>query len=381
MPSMFGKRIPLCKLFGFQVWIDWSWFILALLITWSLATGLFPSLFADEHLSTATLWSMGVAGALGLFVSIVLHELGHSVVARQFGMQMRGITLFIFGGVAEMTDEPPSAKAEFFMAIAGPAVSVAIGGVMLAATAAGALYEWPTALVGVTGWLGWINLLLVGFNIVPAFPLDGGRVLRAALWHWTGDLRWATRVTSSVGGFFGIVLIVIGVLSMFAGNLVGGIWWVVLGLFLRGAASTSYKQLLVRRALEGEPVARFMNDDPVVVPADLPLQRLVDEYFYRHYHKMYPVNDGGRLVGCVTAGQLRETPRESWPSRTVRDVMEPCSEGNTIRSDADAMHALMKLNRSGASRIMVVDDGNLVGVLALKDLMRFLALRVELERE
>jgi Zn-dependent protease/predicted transcriptional regulator len=371
--------LPLFKLLGFQVWLDWTWFILALLITWSLATVLFPKLYEEAGLTPTVQWSMGVAGAAGLFVSIVLHELGHSVVARRFGMQMRGITLFIFGGVAEMTDEPPSAIAEFFVAIAGPVVSFLIGVGMLGMTTLGATLDWPTAIVGVTRWLGWINLVLVGFNLVPAFPLDGGRVFRAGLWYWKGDLRWATRVASSVGGMFGIVLIAIGLLSLFAGNFIGGVWWVVIGLFLRGASSASYQQVLLRRALEGEPVARFMSASPIVVPPDIPISTLIDEYFYRYYHRMYPVASNGHLVGCVSIADVKALPQHDWPVRTVTEIMSECGDANTVRADDDAMRALAKLNASGESRLMVVDDGHLVGILSLKDLLRFLSLRVELD--
>jgi Zn-dependent protease len=376
---VFTHRIPLFKLLGFQVWIDWSWFILAVLITWSLAAGLFPALFKEANLSTATLWSMGVAGAIGLFVSIVLHELGHSLVARRFGMQMRGITLFVFGGVAEMTDEPPSAGAEFFMAIGGPIVSVVIGVCMLAPTMVGATLHWPIEVVGVTGWLGWINLVLVGFNLIPAFPLDGGRVLRAALWQWKKDLRWATHVTARLGSAFGIFLIAFGVLSAVFGNLIGGIWWFVLGMFLRGAARMSYQQVLFRRALEGEPVERFMRRDPVTVQPDMSVQELVEHFVYRHQFKLYPVTENGHLLGCVTLSAIKHLPQEEWGSRRVGDIMADCTEDNTVAPSSDAMHALAKLNRTGASRLMVADDGHLAGVLALKDVVGFLSMKVDLE--
>jgi Zn-dependent protease/CBS domain-containing protein len=376
---VFTHRIPIFKLLGFQVWIDWSWFILAVLITWSLAAGLFPALFKDEQLSTATLWSMGVAGALGLFVCIVLHELGHSVVARRYGVQMSGITLFVFGGVAEMTDEPSSATAEFFMAIGGPIVSVVLGVCLLIPTMLGIVDHWPVAVLGVTGWLGWINLVLVGFNLIPAFPLDGGRMLRAGLWHWKKDLRWATQITCRIGGAFGIALIAFGVLNAVLGNLIGGIWWFVLGLFLRGAARMSYRQVLLRRALEGEPVERFMRREPVSVAPDLSVHDLVENFVYRHQYKMYPVVDHGRLLGCVMLSAIKDLPREQWSSRRVGDIMCERSKDNTVTPDSDAMQALSTLNRTRASRLMVADDGHLAGVLALKDVVGFLSMKIDLE--
>ncbi len=204
-------------------------------------------------------------------------------------------------------------------------------------------------------------------------------MLRAALWHWQGDLRAATRITAGIGGTFGLVLIALGVMSLLTGNFIAGFWWAVLGLFLRGAAAASYQQVLIRRALEGEVVGRFMTPQAVVVEQGLSIRRLIDEYFYRHYHKMYPVTADGRLLGCVTSEQLKQVPREQWDRLTVGDVVQPCSDDNTIRPDADAMEALSKLQRSGVSRLMVVDEGRLVGILSLKDLMQFLSLKVELE--
>ena len=189
---MFGKRITLFRLLGFEVKIDASWLIIAVLITWSLARAVFPAYF--EGLSGATYILMGIVGALGLFSSIVVHEFSHSLVARRFGLSMKGITLFIFGGVAEMEEEPPTAKAEFFMAIAGPAASVVLGGVLLGITVLGTRYGWPNPVIGVLSYLWTINLVLAAFNLLPAFPLDGGRVLRSALWGFTGRLAWATRI-------------------------------------------------------------------------------------------------------------------------------------------------------------------------------------------
>lgn len=372
---MFGPRIDLFRVFGIRISIDLSWFILAFLITWSLARGLFPTWYPD--LPTATYWWMGAGGALGLFASILLHELGHALTAERFGVPMRGITLFIFGGVAEMTQEPPSAKAEFFVAIAGPIVSVVLAVLLFMAV----LIPMPMPVAGVLGWLGTINFILVLFNMIPAFPLDGGRVLRSALWQWKNNLRWATRVTASIGSGFGIMLMLLGVLVIFTtGALIAGIWWIVIGMFLRNAAQMSYQQLLIRRAIEGEPVSRFMRTEPVTVPPSLPLDRLVEDYVYRYHHKMYPVQDHGRLLGCVTTRNLQDVPRESWSSRTVGDVFRACGEENTISPDADATTALSRMSQTGASRMMVVDHhGQLVGIVSLKDLLGFISLKVELE--
>ena len=199
---MFGHRMKLFKLLGFEVRIDASWIVIAVLVTWSLAKGAFPSWY--PNLTPATYWIMGVVGALGLFVSIVAHEFCHSLVARKFGMPMKGITLFIFGGVAEMGDEPPTAKAEFMMAIAGPLSSLAIGGCCYLIYLLGLQSQWPTPVNAVNYYLFYINVILAAFNLLPAFPLDGGRVLRSILWGAKGNMRWATRVSSSIGSAFGL---------------------------------------------------------------------------------------------------------------------------------------------------------------------------------
>jgi Zn-dependent protease/CBS domain-containing protein len=351
--------------------------ILAFLITWTLGVGHFPSHLPG--LTPATYWWMGLLGALGLFGSIIVHELGHSVVARRYGIPMKGITLFIFGGVAEMTDEPPSAKSEFMMAIAGPIVSFIVSAVCAllfwVSTAAG----WPIPFSGVLEYLASINFLLAVFNMIPAFPLDGGRVLRAALWGWKKDLPSATRISSTLGSAFGILLMVLGMLSLFGGNIIGGIWWFVLGIFLRSASRSSYQLVLLRQLLEGEPVQNFMCKDPVTVPSSATVRQLVEDYIYRHHHKFFPVVDNGELEGCITLNRVKEVPPKDWERRTVRELLFPCNETNTIPVNSDTMKALSMMHNTGASRMMVVDNGRLVGVLALKDLISFLALKLEIE--
>ncbi|MFQ5799880.1 MAG: site-2 protease family protein, partial [Bacteroidota bacterium] len=247
---MFGKRIPLFKLFGFSVCIDASWFILAIFITWSLANWLFPDHF--HGLPTATYWWMGVAGASGLFASIVFHEFCHSIIARRYGLPMKGITLFIFGGVAEMADEPESPKAEFLMAIAGPISSVVLATGLLFLYVVGKHAAWSEPINGVLWYLWFINYVLAGFNLLPAFPLDGGRVLRSILWAIKGNLRWATRIASRLGSGFGLFLIIMGAINVFKGSVPGGIWLFLIGMFIRNASQMSYRQLLMRRSLAGE---------------------------------------------------------------------------------------------------------------------------------
>lgn len=374
---MFGKRITLFQLFGFAVHVDLSWIVIALLVTWSLAAGLFP--FQYRGLSTGIYWIMGLAGALGLFASIVFHEMSHSLVARRFGIPMKGITLFIFGGVAEMDDEPPSPKSEFWMAIAGPLSSVFLAAAFYGLYIFGVRSGWPVPFNGVTGYLGVINLILAVFNMIPAFPLDGGRVLRSILWGWRKDLRWGTRVSSGIGSAFGIFLIFVGVLNALRGNFIGGVWQFLIGMFLRDAARGSYQQLVARQALEGERVERFMHSNPITVSPSISVAQLIDDYVYRHQFKLFPVVQNGELVGCIDLNRVKEIPRNEWAYRTVGEVAGTCSMENTISPDTDAVKALARMNRTGSSRLLVVDHGRLLGILSLKDLLRFLSLKVELE--
>ncbi len=376
---MFGKRIDLFKILGFQVRIDFSWVIIAIIIAWSLSTGFFP--FYLEGLSTGTYWAMGIVGALGLFLSIIFHEFSHSMVARRYGIPMKGITLFIFGGMAEMGEEPTSPKGEFMMAIAGPISSLAISGAFYAISVVGVQVGIPVPVNGVIQYLALINLVLAVFNMLPAYPLDGGRILRSLLWAIKGNVRWATRVASTMGSGFGIFLIVMGIYNvLFVGNFIGGMWWFLIGLFLYNAAQLSYQQLITRRALEGESVRRFMKRDPVTISGDTPLDRLVEDYVYRYHHKMYPVvSESGKVEGCVTTRQVKEIPKEQWNQKQVSEIAQPCNDENTIEPDTDAIKALSLMNQTGVSRLLVMENDRLVGVITLKDLLDFLSLRVELD--
>lgn len=375
---MFGKRIDLITLSGITLRLDASWFLVAILITWWLADSSFPAL--EPGLSTATYWVMGVLGALGLFGSVVLHELGHALAARKFDLSIRGITLFFFGGVAEMESEPSSPLAEFVVAVAGPAVSLTIGvfcGLVNFAFLSGSGLAAASAIIG---YLAFINVVLVAFNMMPAFPLDGGRVLRSILWAWRRDLKWATSITSKIGSGLGIALIALGVFEIIVQNdLIGGVWTALIGLFIRNAARMSYRSLLLRKSLQGEPVGRFMQAEVVAVPRAISVRELVEEYVYRYHHELFPVVDDGRLVGCVSTDQIKQLEAAEWDRQSVGTIVKPCSEANTIGPGQDATEALAKMNRHGLSRLMVLEHGRLVGVITLKDLLRFLALKVELE--
>jgi len=375
---VFGKRVTLFKLLGFEVRAELSWVVVVVLFAWSLSTNVFPA--SSPGLARSTYWWLGIAGTAGLFGSVVFHELCHSLVARRYGLPIKGITLFIFGGVAEMDEEPPSARSELVMALAGPASSALLGLLVLGLRTAGESAGLPQPLVALLAYLASVNGSLAAFNMIPAFPLDGGRVLRSVLWSWRRDLRWATGIASWIGSALGAILIALGVLGVLLGSLVGGIWLVVIGLFVRNASRMSYQRVFVRQALEGELVSRFMKTDPVTVSPSSSLRQLVEDYVYRYHYKMLPVVDGSTLIGCVTTRAVSSVPQEEWDRRTVGELVAGCSSDNTISSTEDAMTALSKMGQTGNTRLMVVDHGLLVGVITLKDLLAFLNLKVELEQ-
>ncbi len=374
---MNGKRFTLFRLFGFTVYIDASWIFIAVLVTWSLSVGYFPARVAA--LAPGVYWSMGVIGALGLFASIIFHEFCHSLVARHYGLPMKGITLFLFGGVSEMGEEPENAKTEFLMAVAGPVSSVILGFLFFFLHRFGQGIELSAAVGAVIGYLAFINWVLAGFNLLPAFPLDGGRMLRSALWHWRGDLRWATGKATWFGSGFGIVLIAFGIFSVLTGNLVGGFWYVIIGLFLRNAAQMSYQQVLVRQVLSDELVCNRMSTEPVTVSPSCTVRELVEDYIYKYHFKFFPIVEDGKLAGCIGTRTVQRIPKDEWDFRTVASVAEPCSPESVVAPDLPVQKALNVMNRSGRSRLMVVENGVLVGVIALKDIMRVLALHTEQE--
>lgn len=374
---MFGKSVKLFTLFGFEVKVDISWLILALLITWSLAQGLFPNYF--KGLSIETYWWMGFIGALGLFFSIIFHELWHSLIARKYGLPIKGITLFIFGGVAHMEEEPSSAKVELFMAIAGPASSIVLGLTFYLIMILGKGAGWSLPVTGVIGYLAFINWILAAFNLLPAFPLDGGRVLRSALWRWKNDLRWATRIASRMGSVFGLMLIVMGIIQFFIGSFIAGIWWFMIGMFMQGAARSAYQQVLTRLALEGEKVRHFMKPNPLIVSPSVSIEELVEDYMYKYHFKMFPVVENDKLIGCITTRKIKEIPRSEWKSITIGEVLDRCSSENTIDSETDIIKALAIMNQSNNSRLMVMEKDKLIGILALKDIMKFLSIKLDLD--
>lgn len=379
---MFGREKTLFHLFGIPVKASLSWLFLVGLVLFTLSEGLFPS----EQLGIGpgrpwyVYWGMGLAGTIGLFASLIAHELCHSLVAQHTGMPVGGITLFIFGGVSELQDEPPTALSEFFMAVVGPASSVLIGLVMLLVWLAGNSFGWPRGLQSVLQYIWYINFLLAAFNSLPAFPLDGGRVVRSILWGLSDDLRTATNIAAKVGSFFGFGLILLGIFALFQAAVIPGLWAMVLGFFLRQAAQNSLRMVIMRQHLEGERIRNFMTTDMITVPRDVDLQEFVNSYVFHHRFDYYPVVDEeGTVQGIVNARAPRDVPREDWTQTTVEQLQTPLDEIMVLEPEADAVEALALLRNRDESQAIVVEDGEPVGTITLRDLLQFLALKIDLE--
>lgn len=357
----------LFKLFGFEIRLDWTWIFLAILITWTLADGYFPIKFPGY--SQGYYWIMGVTGSLGLFLSIVLHELCHSLVGRLYGIPIAGIKLFIFGGIAKMETEPPSPKAEFLMAGAGPLLSLSLGVAFYTLYRIGIHMNWPILISGVMHYLSIINFIVAVFNLLPGFPLDGGRIFRSILWWWSNNLKWATRVASQGGTWLGFSMIFLGIIQLIQGALIGGLWMILIGFFLQSISKMSYQELFIKEIFRGDSIKKYVKKDPISVEAELTLQQLVENYFYRYYHKLYPVVQNGKLVGSISFDIVSEIEKEKWPQTQIIQVMSECSEENVVDVETDVAKVLEIMRNHTIRRLIVTQKGKLYGIITLKDLM------------
>jgi Zn-dependent protease/predicted transcriptional regulator len=363
-----NPTLTLGRVAGIRVGINWSWLIVFALIVWSLGASVFPA--EHPHLSGATYAAMAVVAALLFFTSLLLHELGHALQARRDGMEIDGITLWLFGGVASFKGMFPSANAELRIALAGPAVSAVLGGLFVGI---GVALHGPPAVDGVAAWLGYINLLLLAFNLLPALPLDGGRVFRALLWRWRGDFRRATRLAAGVGRGFALAMIVLGLLVLVAGGSVGGLWLAFLGWFLLQAAGLEERSLVLRDALAGLRVRDLMVSAPVVVSGDATLADLVDDVAFTHHYTTYPVLDDGRVVGLLPFACVARVPRNAWAHTRVRDCMLRHDDVPVVRENDSLLEALDRINAGGINRALVMDDGRLAGLLSITDVVRLVS--------
>ena len=385
------RGFHLARVAGIDIYLDWSLAIIFFLVTFSLGAVGFPAWHPDW--GALTVWSTAVAAAVLFLLSVLIHEMSHALVGRAYGIEVPSITLFVFGGMAQMKEEPHAWRPELWMALAGPATSLMLGSAFLAlgwlltgAAPTGA--EDPQAfLAGLSPlatlfyWLGPINIILAVFNLVPGFPLDGGRVLRAALWGATGDMVRATRWASNAGRAFAWLLIatgfamVLGVrVPIFGTGLAGGLWLALIGWFLNNAAVMSYRQLLIRESLLDVPVSRLMTDAIHRVPPQLNIRSLIDDYVFRGgQQRAFPVVERDKLVGIVCLKDVHKAPRDQWDARTVADVMTPAERLTSVSPDDDGMDAMNALNSRDVNQIPVVENGRLLGIVRREDILRWLS--------
>ena len=361
------SSIRLGRIAGIEIGFNWSLIIVFALIVWTLTSAVFPD--QNAGLSDGAYLAMAVVAAVLFFLSILLHELGHALQAQREGLEIDGITLWLFGGVARFKGMFPSAGAELRIAIAGPAVSLALGFLFVALAR---FLSLPDAVDGVFAWLGFTNLALLVFNLLPALPLDGGRVLRALLWGARNDFAWATRVSAGIGRGFGFLFIAGGLALFIFLDDYSGAWLAFMGWFLLGAASAEARYLAVRDALGGLRVRDLMVPEPVTVSPELTLGRFMDEVMWSRRYTSYPVVENGRAVGLLPFRCVAEVPRGEWDGRRVRDCMLPLEQVPVLSPDDELVEALAELGESEVGRGLVLDGGRLVGFVSVTDVMRAL---------
>lgn len=364
------ESIRLGRIAGIPIGLNWSLIVVFWLITWGLAGEIYPRTYPGYD--APAYWTAATITSVVFYASLLAHELGHSIVARRKGVEVQGITLWLFGGVAKLGGEATTPQAELRIAAIGPFVSLAVAAVMGIATFVLHAFDAPDLVAGVTSWLAWINLILAVFNLAPAAPLDGGRVLRAFLWMRSGDPVASAVSAARAGAVFGAVLIGLGLLEFAVGAGLGGLWFVFLGWFLRSAAKAEEAQAVVRGALEGVRVGDVMSPDPVTGPGWYTVQAFLDEYVLRLRHSSYPVRsyeDG--LAGLVTLARLRSVPPEQRATTRVADVACPMDEVVRTTPDEMLVDLLPRLAGCTDGRALVLDaHGELVGILSHTDVSR-----------
>ena len=369
------SQIKLGQVFGIKIGLHFSWFLIALLIVFSLS-GDFRA--GHPQWSPRLVLALAILTAVLFFVSLLLHELAHSLVARARGLPVREITLFALGGVSQIEGEPSSAKTEFWMALVGPLTSILIGLTCVGVVAVADGGELSPPMV-VLSWLGYINLGLAAFNMIPGYPLDGGRILRAIIWWKTGSLDRSTRTAARVGQAVGAVFITIGIFEYFGGGGLGSLWIAFIGWFLLQAAGGSYLETGLRRALEGVRVADVMARDCPTVDARLTIQDFVDHELLRTGRRCFVVVDNGGVAGLITSHEIKQTDRAKWPDTTLRDVMLPLKSIRTMTPDSALTSALEVMARDDFNQLPVMSNGHLEGVLSRAEILNYLQTRAELQ--
>lgn len=357
---------------GIQIRIDYSWFFIFALVLVSLSAGYFPRAYPNQSLQVY--WSVGLLATLLFFLSVILHELAHSFMAMRLGIRIPEITLFLFGGVSQLSEDASDPQSEFKIAVVGPLTSFAL------AVLFGLVYylirgEQPSIVVELFGYLSWINVALGIFNLLPGYPLDGGRVLRAVWWWKTGSVVEATRKASDWGKGLAIALMVLGGLQIFAGNLIGGVWIILIALFLRGIAEASYQEVAMRHAIEGTHIGDVMIQDVVAASPDMPVKRAISDLFLRHGYRGFPVTEDGRVLGVISLANVKALSDEEQEKKTVRDVMQPLSSEMTVGEKTPVSEVLKRSAQGRPTHFFVMRDDTMIGMVTHTRMLRYMEVR------
>ncbi len=367
------SSLRLFRIAGIDIGIHYTWILIFILLSWSLAQGFFPRLYPGWD--TVTYWITGLVSALLLFASVLVHELAHSLVAQSRGMTVRSITLFIFGGVSNLEDEPEKPKTEFVMSIVGPLSSLALAGIFW-----GLLHivgDQQSPVAATFSYLALINVLLAGFNLLPGFPLDGGRVLRAILWNRTGNLVKATNIAATVGRFMGWGFIAFGLFQVFAGNFIYGIWFAFIGWFLSSSADASRREVTLREQLSGVQVKEVMTTNAMQISPDTSVAELVSNVFRKQHGRAVPVCENDKVVGIVTVTDVKELPQDKWEGTEVKEIMtsEPLY---SVTPDDDLNIALRLITKHDINQVLVLRGKECAGLVSRSDILTYLQISQEL---
>jgi Zn-dependent protease/predicted transcriptional regulator len=368
--------IGMARILGIPIKIHYTLILAFILIAGTLAVGFMPNEYPG--LSGAIYLLMGVLGAITLFASVLIHEIAHSYIAIRNGLKVERIVLFIFGGVSEMTEEPKDPKVEFRLALAGPLTSFALAIILWILWQFILIIRGSVILAAAFEYGGFINILLGIFNLIPAFPMDGGRVLRATIWSRNNNLFKATRTASRVGTAFAYLFMGTGLFSIFWGDLISGLWFVFIGWFLKNAAESSLVQTTISEALEAISIRDLMTTTVHTVSPDLSLKNAVQDYFLVYKHGGFPVVEEDRILGIITLGDIKSVSKDSWEEIRCRDVMTPVERLISVTPQQSASEALLLMSKHNVGRLLVLEDGKLAGIISRSDLLKTIQIKTEL---
>ncbi|MFA4884776.1 MAG: site-2 protease family protein [Desulfotomaculaceae bacterium] len=366
------------KFKGIQIEVNSSWLVIFGLVTFMLATNYFPQNYPDWN--PVLRWILGRIIALLLFVSVLLHELSHSLVSISLGIQVKKISLFIFGGIAQMEKEPDEPSKELKIGIAGPAMSVFLFILLMLLTNIFAFFGTPEIIIVPLTYVAQVNLILAIFNMVPAFPMDGGRVLRALIWHFSGNLQNATKIAASLGGVFGYFLIFTGIFWIMTGNLINGIWFAFIGWYINQASQSSYQQTVMSNMFDKISVSEFMTAKVIVVDYHISVQELVDSYFYNYKFTSFPVKKDEEVIGIVNLERVKNVPKESWDQTSVGGIATSLEDNLIVSPNDTVSTAMTKIFSNSIGRVLVMEQVTLIGIVSRTDILNYIRIHSQFNR-